>query len=255
MERHFFLDLEDTLIAPVMQWSQAELLNQRGDWSEIPRPVRGLRPCWSDQFITDKALNGSFRNWANHQSEIGLVRTLIESSRGEVSGARIEGETLEQVNHGDPIWRSPWQQQSNARVHLFSFALHNDRELGLFNQHIADFLWGKLGVQAELTPVLDRDVIPACARERGITPSLLTQSELIDFWGKDRAFEDWIKECLRRWNQKDGPRRRQCILIDDAVEAQRIVWPNWNVEIVMLHPGDIVDWMTWGEQVFFQSTI
>lgn len=154
---HIFLDLEDTVIAPVLNgWSNAELIN----FPKIKFMLEELNPTY-------------------HLQEVSI----------------------------------------------FSFAIHNDYELSHFNTFVAPALRKELGITAfSRIPTVDGAIRTACARSMRLHSERIDFSDLVDFWGKGRAFQDYIRYNYDRPNCVP----QTFVLIDDAVQNETLILPNKN---------------------------
>lgn len=98
-------------------------------------------------------------------------------------------------------------------VSIFSFAVHDKREKMLFEKHNRAMIEQALGHSLFRIPTVDDDIVPACARQKSLAPSLISFQEMVEFWGKDLAFQLFLKE--------DFQRNRTPInifFLDDAIE-------------------------------------
>ncbi len=99
------------------------------------------------------------------------------------------------------------------RVDIFSFAVHNDLELGKFNQYCRPTLEKVLDVKIGTVPTIDREIINACCAQKSLSPSKTTFHDICDFWGKDLAFQLYIQERFKK-NREE----MEFIFLDDAVK-------------------------------------
>lgn len=115
------------------------------------------------------------------------------------------------------------------RVSLFSFALHNQRELELFVRGLRPDLEQWLGHSLSLTPTVDDDIIPACCREMGLSPATVDFTEALAFWNKQQGFKLWLRDTVkRRW--QDSNTETQVLLLDDVVYNEDFRWPDIYVQ-------------------------
>lgn len=147
MIKHLFLDLEDTIITPVLNgWANIELMNVQ----EIRKIMGEVKP---DQ------------------------------------------------------------------VSIFSFAIWNKVEAAQFDAHVKNQIERVLGVQLQLVPVVDDDIIPACCREMKLHPSTVSFRDLCDFWGKQGAFKMYVRSMFKAGGV-------DVTLVDDAVFNEEFSWPD-----------------------------
>lgn len=115
------------------------------------------------------------------------------------------------------------------QVSLFSFALHNKRELDGFKRHVQFALEGALGVQLSLTPTMDDDIIPACARAMGIHKDTVSFNDACEFWSKHQAFRLFVKDRFgllhSTWKTST-----EVILLDDMVMNEDWHWPDLRIK-------------------------
>lgn len=109
-------------------------------------------------------------------------------------------------------------------VSIFSFAIWDKHQLGLFNQHCRPHLEQALGVTFNLVPTTDDDVIPACCRQMGISRSTVDFQEMASFWGKQGAFRLFCREHAKRLRQFSPSTSLHLLLLDDAVYNERLIW-------------------------------
>ncbi len=107
-----------------------------------------------------------------------------------------------------------------ATHHLFSFALHDARQLRLFNEGTRPMLEQSLGSSLVHTPTVDDDILPVCCKVKGLIPSLTSFTDMVEFWGKDLSFKMWIRDWLERHPSKEP---RQILFLDDAVQDEDVV--------------------------------
>lgn len=114
-------------------------------------------------------------------------------------------------------------------VHLFSFAIWNQREKELFQKHCQPMIESALGMKLGRIPTVDDDIIPACCEQKRIHPSKVDFSDMSAFWSKDLAFV----LCIKQWFRIN--RSVHAILLDDAVEDTKIQFARNNLCIDMFN--------------------
>lgn len=96
-------------------------------------------------------------------------------------------------------------------VHLFSFAVHDQAELKRFNYHVRPRLESALGIELSMCLTVDDDILPVCAAARSLVPSLVSFSDLVEFWGKQEAFRLFVQRHFA------GTENTTVALLDDSV--------------------------------------
>ena len=103
-------------------------------------------------------------------------------------------------------------------INIFSFAIHNERELNLFNKHTRNWLEDCLKTKFKIVPTVDEDILVACCKQKNIAPSTIDFSDMSDFWSKDLAFI----LCIKEWFKEQ--KNQNFVLLDDAVENCSFTW-------------------------------
>lgn len=110
-------------------------------------------------------------------------------------------------------------------ISLFSFAIHNQRELLLFEQHLRSDLEQWLGCRLDVVPRVNEDIIPACCRVMRIHPGTVDFIEASAFWGKHTSFKLWLRDrCRTTWAQSQI--ETEVLFLDDAVANEDFRWPD-----------------------------
>jgi hypothetical protein len=156
MAKHLFLDLEDTIITPVMNgWFNTELINLQ----KIRKVIAEFQP---DQ------------------------------------------------------------------VHVFSFAIWNERELKGFNDGTRRMIEEALGVKLIMVPAVDDQIIPACCSILKIAASTVDFSDASAFWGKHEAFRLFARSTFKyTWAAWEID--THVLLLDDAVFDEKFEWPDLHI--------------------------
>lgn len=113
-------------------------------------------------------------------------------------------------------------------VHIFSFAVWNEREHMMFCTYTKEYLERVLKVKFITVPTVDDDIIPYAARAIRMSPEVVSFQDASDFWGKGESFRLYLKHL---W--KDLPeqgRHVEAVLIDDAVENENFEWPDLHIK-------------------------
>jgi len=100
------------------------------------------------------------------------------------------------------------KQEQVKQVHIFSFAIYNDRDKKIFENTMKSGLEQHLGVEI-LSWVSIKELIEKIFNH---TNTLFDENELITLWGKVRSFHDF---CSSEFNNIE------CILVDDVVPNSR----------------------------------
>lgn len=154
--RHLFLDLEDTVITPVMAgWWNTECINV----ARVKRVIREFQPHY---------------------------------------------------------------------VHLFSFAIWNERELELFRQGTKPMLENTFGVKLGLEWTVDDDIIPMCCAQTGLAISTVDFQECSNFWGKQQSFRLCMREHFKN-THKHGV-HVDVLFLDDVVYDENFFWPDLEID-------------------------
>ncbi len=151
--RHLFLDLEDTIITPVVNgWADFELIN------------------------------------------VDKIRSVIE-------------------------------EFAPNSVNLFSFAVWDQHQLALFEQHTLPHIERVLELKISHKPTVDDHIIPACCRQTGTHPSTVEFHDASAFWGKHQSFRLFVRDFFKN---KQGD--HHVLLLDDAVWDEDWEWHDVRVK-------------------------
>jgi hypothetical protein len=110
-------------------------------------------------------------------------------------------------------------------VGIFSFAIHDTHQLGLFDTYCRPHLEKALGVKFGVVLTVDLHIIPTCARQMGLHPSTIDFQEMINFWGKQGAFRLVMQHRAAQLAEQDPHRRQHHLLLDDVVTDELLTWP------------------------------
>lgn len=122
-EKHLFLDLEDTIITPVLSgWWNTQIINER--------VIEKVLADWNPDFI-----------------------------------------------------------------HIFSFAIHNKRELDLFEIGTRPIIESFLKRKLDKVFSVEDDILPVCCKAKGLSIERTDFSDLCDFWGKQDSFRIFLRNC------------------------------------------------------------
>jgi len=126
------------------------------------------------------------------------------------------------------INRGPVQRVFNSfrpdRVSVFSFAIHNQRELDQFDQWCRPDLERWLGAFT-FVPRVDEDIVPAACRITGMHPSSVSFGDASDFWSKQQSFRLWLRDCAETF------RGSRIVFLDDVVWDEDFTWPDFDIEV------------------------
>lgn len=109
-------------------------------------------------------------------------------------------------------------EQSYDAFAIFSFAVHRDKDYDEFRVFIEPTLRKALGIAngfVEIPKVYD-DIIPTIAKRRGMHPSYVTLSDIVEFYGKNESFRLYT---TARWPSTAGE-PCEVHLVDDSVERE-----------------------------------
>lgn len=152
-EKHLFLDLEDTIITPVINgWWKTSLINEE---------------------IIEKVLSG---------------------------------------------WNPDF-------IHIFSFAIHNKRELDLFEQGTRPMIESFLKRKLDKVFTVKEDILPICCKAKGLSIEHTDFSDLCDFWGKQDSFRIFIRNS-KLFSKTHGAK---LLFLDDCVEDEDFSFKEPNV--------------------------
>jgi hypothetical protein len=107
-------------------------------------------------------------------------------------------------------------------IHIFSFAIWDERELGLFRKHCCPMIEQALGIKISNVPTVDDDIIPACCDIMGLSRSTVTFDDVSSFWSKHESFRLW---CRRKFINRAFSEVK-VVLLDDAVINETFSWPD-----------------------------
>lgn len=117
-----------------------------------------------------------------------------------------------------------------THVHLFSFALHNVRELAGFNRGTRAMLEEALGLKLQMTPTVDEDILPACCKLQRLSPRHTTFTEMVEFWGKQASFRMYVRQMHSKLMPRASYDQKVTVaLLDDAVFDEDFTWPTENI--------------------------
>lgn len=115
------------------------------------------------------------------------------------------------------------------QVHIFSFAIWNQRELKGFMNGTRMMIQDALGVKFTVVPTVDDDIIPRCCDMMGLNRSTVDFQEMSNFWGKHEAFRLFVRSKLQtgwvKWKIES-----EVVLLDDAVWDENFEWPDLHVK-------------------------
>lgn len=101
---------------------------------------------------------------------------------------------------------------SVSELHIFSFALWGPGDAKGWEDYKKSYFEKFFGMSFTSISMRD-DILKACCIEKGLSANTVTWAEIVDFYGKETAFEFWVK-------QKTAGTTENVVatLIDDAVE-------------------------------------
>lgn len=111
-------------------------------------------------------------------------------------------------------------------VSIFSFAVHNKREKELFKKHDQEMIENAIGMKLFRIPTMDDDIIPACARQKMLAPSMVSFNDIVEFWGKDLAFQLFLKDSLQ-----NNRTPMKIFFLDDAIDDFHFQIPKLNLDV------------------------
>jgi hypothetical protein len=126
-----------------------------------------------------------------------------------------------------------------TEVHIFSFAIHNDKDKADFERHLKHSLQEALGVTIAPVQTLD-DFCRIIRQGRG--GAVWEPFELAMVWGKFRSFVD---VCTM-----SAPRGATCILIDDMVDDVSIKNFTKDVFIRTININSVAQFLNLGHDNF-----
>lgn len=119
-------------------------------------------------------------------------------------------------------------------ISIFSFAVHNEREKMLFKKHDQVMIEKALGKSLFRIPTVDDDIIPACSKQKSLAPSLVSFNDIIEFWGKDLAFQLFLKEEF-----KNNRVPMNIFFLDDAIEDFHFQIPKLQLNVQTFNIDDL----------------
>lgn len=113
-----------------------------------------------------------------------------------------------------------------ASWNIFSFALHNEGDLRNFEAtNTRSWIEERMGVQFSRIPLLGTDIKRACCRQMRLTESCVDTQEVINFWGKQVAFQHWVVDNKRAFAGSD------IFLFDDVVMNNTLTMSDFDITI------------------------
>lgn len=106
-------------------------------------------------------------------------------------------------------------------VNLFSFAIWDQTQLGLFEKHTMPHIERELGIKFSNKFTVDDHIIPACCRQTKIHPSTVDFQEASAFWGKHNSFRLFVRDFFT-----DSKGDHHVLLLDDVVWDEDWEWPD-----------------------------
>ncbi len=113
------------------------------------------------------------------------------------------------------------------QVNIYSFAIHDEKELKGYRTHLHYRLEEALGRRIGIIPTVDQHIIPAVSRQLKLSQNL-SFSELLDIGSKQFAFPHYVKDVFKGLPV-------HVILLDDMVENCSFAFPNLNLTGQMIH--------------------
>lgn len=110
-------------------------------------------------------------------------------------------------------------------IHVFSFAIWNERERDLFDAGTRQKIERLLGTTLTVVPTVQGDIIPTCAKAKGMVPSCVDFLELINFWGKQDAFRLYVRSMF-----SDASTLIEVAFLDDDVYNETFEFHDINVK-------------------------
>jgi hypothetical protein len=147
--------------------------------------------------------------------------------------AVVDGWHTAEIINLDKIQRIIEQFNPDA-IHIFSFAIWNERELTLFDIHVREMVEKAIGRKINQVFIVDNDVTPICCEVKKIQPSTVDFAELCAFWGKGEAFRLVMRHRFSK-SLKDSDHRVDVLLVDDVVWDERWEWPDLKVRGQLLN--------------------
>ena len=108
---------------------------------------------------------------------------------------------------------------------IFSFAIHDDTQLELFNVLCRPYIEQALGVKLNIVLTVDGHISSTCARQMGIHPSRVDFEEMSAFWGKQGAFRLVMHNRAEQWQKHLSSHRLHFLLLDDVVTDEVTTLP------------------------------
>lgn len=111
-------------------------------------------------------------------------------------------------------------------VNIFSFAIWNEHQRGLFNRLCRPHLESALNLRFNLVLTVDGDITPVCCKEMGISAQSVDFQEMSNFWGKQGAFRLCMRHHAVNHRRHHPNLPLHALLLDDVVYNERMVWPD-----------------------------
>ena len=109
-------------------------------------------------------------------------------------------------------------------LHLFTFALWNQREKEMFEQGTKPMIEAAFG-KLSFTWTVDDEILPNCLKVANIHPSTTDFADMSAFGGKHEAFRLNMRHLFR-----SGSTPVEVVLLDDAVYNELFEWPDIQVK-------------------------
>lgn len=111
-------------------------------------------------------------------------------------------------------------------VHVFSFAVWDERQRQLFTHMCRPHLEKALGVKLQLVLTTDLDMIPIACRQLGMQASTVDFQEMSNFWGKQGTFRLCMRHHATNHRRHHPNLRLHVLLLDDVVYNETVWWPD-----------------------------
>lgn len=118
-------------------------------------------------------------------------------------------------------------------VHLFSFAIWNQKELEAFRLGTRPQIEERFGITFASEWTVDENIIPMCCKEMGIERSTVDFQECSNFWSKHQAFRLCMMQHFKTTHEHGVD--TEVMLLDDAVFNETFHWPDFRLR------GEIVN--------------
>lgn len=96
-------------------------------------------------------------------------------------------------------------------VNIFSFAIWDDQQLRLFDFHVRPWLERELGIRFNHIPTREQ-IKMRCSVAMRMANDMVSEQDLMDFWGKQMSFRLYIPQWLRNGGD--------VALLDDVVHDE-----------------------------------